>query len=125
MDKIEAYTQEHYLDIVQWFQDRKMIAPSRYDLPLVGYVMPGVGAGFLISTDTKTAIIDYMITNKHAAPILRGRALDRIPKALINRAKKLGFSSVLCDSQLDTIKRKAISLGFKDMGAFQVFSKEI
>lgn len=124
-DEIKAYDSDFYYDIVQWFQDRGMIAPTQYDLPKYGFVIPGVGAGFLISTDTKTAVIDFMITNKKAQKIYRTNAVDKISRALISKARKLGFTSIKCDSQLAAIKEKALSLGFKNTGIYDSFYKEI
>lgn len=125
MNTLRSYHLSDYQEIAYWFKAREMNVPSMSDLPLTGKIVPGIAAGFLLKTDTKCAVIDFMITNKDARPMARGRAVDAIARSLILKAKSLGFKRVRCDSQIDTIKKKALSLGFKSSGDHTVFCKEI
>jgi len=111
--------------MVEWFQMRGEIAPTRYDLPMVGFVCPGIAAGFLIATDTKTAVIDFLVTNPSAQKIHRGKAIDKIARALISYAKKQGYNFIKCDSKIDSIHRKAFELGFQTTGNYLSFIKEL
>lgn len=119
------YNAKDFLDIAQWFKDRGMSVPFPYDLPTCGKIVPGVAVGFLIKTDTNSAMLDFFVTNPKARMTDRGRAIDLITKGLLLKAKSLGFSRVRCDSQIDTIKKKALSLGFRCSGDHTVFCKEI
>jgi len=125
MSTLRNYHLSDYQEITCWFKDREMNAPRMSDLPSNGKIVPGVAVGFLLQTDTRCAVIDFLITNKHAKQIDRGRAIDAIARGLILKAKSLGFERVRCDSQIDTVKKKALSLGFKNSGEHTVFCKEI
>lgn len=125
MDNIREYCHSDYDQIKVWFWDRDMFIPFSDDLPETGLIIDNVAAGFLIWTDTSMAILDFFVTNPKASLIQRGKAINAITDGLMKKAKKLGFHRVKCDSQISTIQRKASSLGFLDLGAHQVFIKEI
>lgn len=101
------------------------MVPFPDDLPSNGIIVPKTAAGFLVWTDTSTAVLDFFITNPSATLMARGRAIDKIIAGLLRKAKSLGFRRVSCDSKIIAIKKKALSLGFKDLGDHQVFCKEI
>ena len=119
------YESDYYPEIAGWFRARGAKAPKPENLPKVGVFIQEVAVGFLIQTDTSTAILDFFIANPEATKAARSTALDMIAKELIGKAKMLGFDSVRCDSQLDTIVKRARALGFSDLGDFKVFTKEI
>lgn len=119
------YEMEDYPELASWFRARGLALPCDRDLPDEGLIISGVAAGFLIQTDTSTAILDFFITNPETSPRARGEALNEISRGLIERARALGFRRVTCDSQLDTIVRRARALGFQELGEFKSFSKEI
>lgn len=114
-----------YEQIFKWFQERGMKAPTHLDLPKIGRIVPKVAAGFLVQTDTASAVLDFFITNPKASQSDRSQAIDSIVKELMQDAKDLGFRRVRCDSQIDTIKKRAVALGFRCSGDHTVFCKEI
>lgn len=122
---MRTYRPDDYEELKAWCQDRQMRVPQPDDLPLFGLIEPGVAAGFLVMTDTRTAILDFFISNPQAHAIRRGRAVDIIILGLMERARYLGVKRLLCDTQIDTIKRKALNLAFEPLGQYSVFCKEI
>lgn len=125
LGNMRDYTFDDYQEVCRWFRDRGMTTPKPSDLPLTGKIIPFVAVGFLLKTDTTACVLDFFVTNKDANMMARGRAIDTITRALILEAKKLGFKRVRCDSRIDTIKKKAVSLGFRSSGDHTVFCKEI
>lgn len=119
------YLEFDYTQISHWFMDRKMNPPSRLELPSIGFIVDDYCEGFLIRTDTNTAIIDFMVTNPKADKLYRKQAMDKVVKALISMAKRKNFHKVKCDSQIPSIKEKAIELGFTNLGSYDSFYKEI
>lgn len=119
------YEMDDYPELASWFRARGLSVPCDEDLPDNGVIVPGVAAGFLIQTDTSAALIDFFISNPDTSSRARGEALDAIARALMGRAHQLGYKRVLCNSQLDTIVRRARALGFQELGEFKSFSKEI
>lgn len=114
-----------YPEMCSWYNYRKMTAPSHGSLPKHGYIVSLVAAGFLVSTDTCSCILDFYVTNPGVDKEIRTKAIYEITKALLWDAYELGFSKVLCRSQARTIKDAAKELGFKDLGEFSSFCKEI
>lgn len=122
---MRQYDRNDYYEIVRWLEMRGLPAPKQNDFPMYGLFVPNTAAGFLVITDSMFALLDFFITNPEQSALKRGRALNGIIDGLITRAKNLGFSHIKCDTQIDTIKRKARSLGFQDLGPYQVFLKGI
>ena len=48
------------------------------DLPNIGYIIPGVGAGFLRACEGQVGIFDSLITNPYVSSETRHRALKEI-----------------------------------------------
>lgn len=126
-DRLEFYDPAiHHSQICSWLRKRgfEHVIPLE-DYPEDGFVVDATACGFLIKTNTRTAIVDYIITNSDANAFARGRAVKNIARQIIATAKNLGFKYIKCDSQIDTIVRLADSLGFNRVGSFQVLSKEL
>lgn len=65
------------------------------DLPLNGWIEAGVGAMFLVSTDTRTAYVEYMVTDPDASARQRSDFIDATFYAMDARAKELGFKTLV------------------------------
>lgn len=109
----------------QWYKLRGKTAPKEEFVPDIGFIEPGVAAGFLIQTDIPYAIIDLYISNPRSEKAIRDEALDRITQMLFQKAKSLGCKVVRCESQVNTIKERAERNGFKPVGDFALFVKEL
>jgi len=122
---IRDYVIEDYEQIVSWCEGHEILPPKYDDLPRAGYIEPHVAVGFLIWTDTSTAILDFFITNPRVGAVTRARAIESIVLELIARAKALGFRRLKCDSQKSGIKKIAKRFNFNCFGDHTVFCKEI
>ena len=114
----------HYDMVSRWFRDREMPVPRPFDFPSFGLIVPGLGAGFLIQTDTPYGIIDFLISNPLAARKKRSDAMDEITTSLMAQAKRLGFRGVKADAEILVSKERARRLGFRCLGSFDSFVKE-
>lgn len=114
-----------YAQIAGWFRARGMEPPRRGDFPSFGLIEEGIGAGFLMVTDTPLAIIDFFITNPDAARRRRHAAMDAITEGLLRQAKHLGFRAVKGDSKFVVIKNLAKRCGFQEAGNYSCFIKEL
>lgn len=99
--------------------------PKEEFVPDIGFIEPGVAAGFLIQTNIPCAIIDLYISNPRVEKAIRDEALDRITQMLFQKAKSLGCKVVRCESQVNTIKERAVRNGCKPVGDFTLFVKEL
>lgn len=122
---MRTYDLDDYPELASWFKARGMPQPKDEDLPDEGKIVPGIAAGFLVQTDTKTATLDFFISNPATSTAARDGAILAIAKELIGRAYVLGYSRVRVCSQLDTIVRRARALGFQEAGSYKVLFKEI
>lgn len=92
-----------------------------HTLPKVGFISPGVAAGFLYQTDSCVAIIDGYISNPVLNRADRDEALDEVTQALLNKAKELGFTHVKCETKLTSIGARAERHGFVPLGTFTYY----
>jgi hypothetical protein len=122
---VEHFSFSHYRELADWFKRREMAVPALEDLPKVGFVIPGVAAGFLVQTDTPGAELDFFISNPEKGRRHRALALDSIVESLTAHAKSLGYRFLKCSSQINTIRKRARYSGFRELGDFSCFIKEL
>lgn len=122
---MRKYVHADYEHIVNWFTLRHMPVPAQYELPYVGYIEDGLAAGFLITSDTPTAVLDFFISNPVANKKLRQEAIFQIAKALMEEAKIQKYQRVLCRTKIESIKSAAKDLNFTDLGEFSTYMREI
>jgi len=111
------------VQIAGWLRARNLPVPTSW--PAEGRIVPGVAAGFLVMTDCSVGILDFFVSNPEASRSERDKALDEIAQELIGRAYVRGCGTIRCNSQLDTIVRRARRLGFRELGTFTALQKEL
>lgn len=122
---MRKFLESDYETLVEWFKARNQPAPAKEILPPCGFIEEGVGAGFLIKTDCKFAILDFFVTNPHAQREERLKTLETIAVALTRDAKASGLKFVRCDTRFENIKRLAGQLNFHYFGELSLFAKEL
>ena len=122
---VKRYMAADYADLVALFHSHNIPAPDMETLPTIGYIWPGVAAGFLYMTDSSIAIIDNFITGKQAERVAKDKALDEIVLALLAAAKASGSQIVKCDTNIHAIKQRATKHGFDCIGSYQSFVRRV
>lgn len=112
-------------EIGKWFESRGSKLPDISFFPRCGFIVHGIAAGFIYFTDSSIAIIDCYVSNPDSNITQRGDALDLITKALIEQAQFHKCKMLKCDTKLEAVKQRALSHGFKSLGAHESFSLEI
>lgn len=112
MIECRKYRDEDFEEIRSWF-DKRGIPLELESLPKVGFIMPGIAAGFLMQTDTTTCILEPFIANPFTLKKSREVALDSIFELLLKEAKSLGFKKVFGFSTHLKMVWRAQSFGFK------------
>jgi hypothetical protein len=111
-DNMRRFTVEDYNEISTWYLSRNM-TPVRQDfLPPVGFIVPGVAAGFIMQTDSNLAILEPFISNKESKSIERHEALDKIMAALVEYAKSTECKGIFGFSTSHPMIRRALRQGF-------------
>lgn len=112
-------------EIEKWFDKHHLKMPAKGLFPRIGFIVNGVAAGFIYSTDSLVSIIDCYISNPHIDAQTRDKALNAITDELIKSAKSHGCKIIKCDTKLESIKHRALAHGFKSLGAHESLSMEI
>ena len=119
MDKIirrpkqaRKYTSEDFNQVRDWYNNRSL-APIEDLLPQVGFIVPGIAAGFLMQTDTKCCILEPFISNPFAESLDRKDALDLIMGELILEAYRLGYNRIYGFSTRPSMIERAKQYGFE------------
>lgn len=113
------------LDIDDWYTQWKMAPPFGGNVPPVGYIIPGVAAGFLGQTDFQVAFIEGLIANPRANKDERDDALNLIVSTIERTAKELGFKIIVGLTQRDAVLSRAKRHFFRVHGDFTMVAKEI
>lgn len=91
--------------IETWLKKRHMDFDVT-NLPELGYIFPNVGAFFLRRCEGSVGILDSLVTNPDACPVVRHYALDKLYTKLINEANNLGIKRLLGFTLVaETLKR--------------------
>lgn len=85
---------------------------ANYDqaqFPKTGFIVPGVAAYFLYSTDSKVCWLENLVSNPLVTRDQRDRALDLLTRALVQAAKTAGFTvAYACSNNGRVIQRAAL-----------------
>lgn len=98
--------------ISRWWSERDLPPIPLGLLPLNGFIVPGVCAGFLYLTDSDLAIIEGFVSNPKTTQMERDPALNAVTAALCERAKALGYTAISAFTQTEKITSRATKHGF-------------
>lgn len=112
-------------EINAWATARGLAGTTRRTLPHAGFIVPGVAVGFLFRTEADIGMLDSFITNPVASPEERHDALTLIEDALIESARERQIHRLIMLTQDDGLRSRAPLHGFRRMGEYSVFGKEI
>lgn len=108
-----------------WLAARDLPSVPSHSLPVTGFIVPGIAAGFLYRTDSSIGILDGYVSNPHVSAMARDGALDAVTAALISKAKELGVKYLQCQTKIPSIEARAIRHGFTAQGAFACLFREL
>lgn len=122
---IRRYEKSDFGEVKGWFDARGIDHIREPLLPDIGFIEPGVAAGFLYQTDSGVCILEGFVTNKDAEGPLRNKALNEVISECMRTAKELGFQKVCAFSLDDSIIARAHKNDFKSSSGFTLLAKEI
>lgn len=118
------YTSVDFQYVESWYEARRLRV-FREDFPKVGFVVPGIAAGFLMQTDTKSCILEPFIANPDTTKLQREQALNLIMGQLIEEAGDLGYARIFGFSSNAPMIRRAKSWGFVVVESSTTVCKEL
>lgn len=105
----------HRPELQRWLI-RHDLAPLLVDsLPRIGFVVDGVGAGFLRVCEGSYGLIDGYITNPVADKVDRNAALELITDSLIRAAKAMNIQRILAFTTDASVITRAKKHGFAQL----------
>ena len=119
------YTDNDYPDLIRWYMEWDEPVPPREMLPLNGFVVPGICAGFLYLTDSKLGIIDCYISNPMISPYVRNKFLNIMTESIIKCAQLNGCRALMASSNVSAIKKRSELHGFKYRGDTSLYLREL
>lgn len=112
MIQVRKYIDRDFEEVRSWYTQRGMNLEAG-SLPKLGFIIPNIGAGFLMQTDTDSCILEPFIANPYTLKKERDVALDSIFEELLKSAKELGFKRVFGFSTHLKMVWRAQSFGFR------------
>lgn len=111
--KVEPVTVDDLPEIALWHARRGMDEGwPREWLSDLGFQVRGVAAGWLITTNTARAMIEDFVSNPDAPKAERRAAIEVVESRIIEEARRLGFRYILGSTNLETMRERAIDLGY-------------
>jgi hypothetical protein len=92
--------------------------------PPVGFIYPGVAAGWLGQTDFDVCFVDCLISNPEAPKELRAEALDQVILALVQKGKDLRYHTVAGLTKVPAVMERALGLGMIHLGNYALYQSE-
>lgn len=119
------FTENDMTEMNRWYLARGANGISRFgDLPTLGFIVPGVAAGFMYVVEGRFGILEGFVSNPEYSRQLRKDALDVITDLLINHAKTVGLGSIMAFTQSEPIKERCVQYDFRPIGQFHLFVRE-
>lgn len=103
---------DHVAEIESWLQKRNMEKYLARRLPKLGYIAPGIAAGFLAMLEGSAGVMDSFISNPDRGSLERHLALDAIIDKLISDAQHMGLKRIMAFSVDDGIVKRQKHKGF-------------
>lgn len=123
LPKCRPVTPKDYDVINAWYRGHHMPPLCEHLFPDVGYVVDGIGAGFIYQTDSSLCFIEGYISNPDSGKDDRKEAFDQITNCLIRVAKDFGFKAVLAYTQHPEIAKRCERFHFQYKGTYNLFLK--
>lgn len=119
----EHFLTKDYGQLCLWWDKRNLPHVSLKDLPITGYIVENVAAGFMYFTDSKLCFIEHFISNPDVPRETRDKALDTVVENLLLAATG---KTVVSFSYIPAIIERSKRFGFKvHEHKYTMISKEI
>lgn len=112
-------------EICGWYKAWKMEPIAGGRLPEMGYIVPGVAAGFVYLCEARMAFIEGLIANPAKSKACRDEALDLIVLGLIDYANEQDRDYIFGFTKLQAVVDRGLNHKFKPLGTFHMMAKEI
>ncbi len=110
MSLLRQYHHSDFKDIAAW--GKQWGADYREDqFPKTGFIVPGIAAFFLYSTDSSVCYLENLIANKDVNGPERSEAIDQLVEVALATAKDMGFKVAYACTDIGQVVYRAIQAG--------------
>jgi len=96
---ITLFTKDDYPKLIEWWKMHNWTPPAYDMLPKIGFIIDGYCAGFLYQTDSKVALLEFIIANPNSDKEKRSGCLDELINVLLSTAQEMGYTRVFSSIQ--------------------------
>jgi len=110
---MREYKPEDYEQIMSWWvkRDKAPISPDLFsDL---GFIVDGVAAVFLYTTNSKIAYLECMICNPDVDKSITDKALNDLTELCSEAARQMGYKALMATATNPNVIIRAVKNGFK------------
>lgn len=117
--ELTNFNDKHYIELSQFWGQYGWVAPSIDVLPRKGFVALQngkiVAAAFVYMSCSGMALLDWVIGDKQAHPLIRGKAVYKVINACQDYAKEQGKSVLYTVTANKALQETYRKIGFQDM----------
>lgn len=124
---VEPVNEEALKEIASWLPawGRSDEWPEGW-LSDTGFWVPGLAAGWLVTTNSKRALIEDFLSNREADRATVYAALIAVEQRIVDVAKSLGFRYLVGTTKLETVRHKVRAAGYQVTDpVFSMHKKEL
>jgi hypothetical protein len=107
---VRRYTPEDYPEVASWGLEAGEVYDPK-NLPSIGFIVPGVAAQFLYTTDSNICFIENLVANPNTSKELRDVAIKCIVDQNLMMAKSLGYKVAYACTNIPAVIERAKQYG--------------
>lgn len=105
--------------INKWLRRHGHATASVSDVPAIGFIVPGVAAGFVRDCENGVGMIDSYVTNPLCKNLTRNQALNSITRAIL----KTNFRQFITMTENQGLRNRFLAHGMTPMPSYTWFVK--
>lgn len=113
MKLVEFNARKHYSEIRAWWGNQAWTSVDLEMLPKNGFVVElgetMICAGFLYSSDSSIAWMEFVVGNPQLSHTERGLGLNLLISGILSKARELGFKAVFTSTQHDRLLDRLVN----------------
>ena len=122
---MRPFRRDDLAEVNAWYAGHGMPALPPAAIPELGFIEPGVAAGFIYETDSGVCLLEGFVTRPGVGPKARHAALNDITENLLGAARDLRFGHAIAICRDSAVEKRAERFGFRSLGRFAVYGKEL
>jgi hypothetical protein len=123
--QVRRYEPSDFAQISEWALDGYNNDYTEEQFPKTGFIVDGVAAYFLYSTDSSVCFLENMIANKKVEPMDKDQALKLLIEAILAEAKALGFKVAYATTGIPSVIFRAVTYGAIPMPKQTLLTKNL